>query len=158
VSRDRINGNALFGYPYSQIVCTILRLRNLPCLKESSVSLVCNAYQLAKSHHLPYHNSIYRTTMSLEITHSNIWGLAPISIGGYRCYISFIDDFKKFTWIYLQRFNTFFSNFKSTLSDSLTRKLDMFSSIHVESIKNFIITFITSLDIAYCVSCTHTHQ
>jgi hypothetical protein len=39
--------------------------------------------------------------MSLEITHSNIWGLAPISIGGYRYYISFTDEFPKFTWIYL---------------------------------------------------------
>jgi hypothetical protein len=35
--------------------------------------------------------------MSLEIIHSDVWGPAPIYIGGYKYYISLIDDFMKFT-------------------------------------------------------------
>jgi hypothetical protein len=93
--------HARFGHPSPQIVRSILRLKNLPCLKESSVSSVCNAYQLAKSHQVPYNTSIRRTTMPLEIIHSDVWGPAPICVGGYKYYISFIDDFTKFTWIYL---------------------------------------------------------
>jgi hypothetical protein len=89
--------HARFGHPSSLIVRCILRLNNLPCLKESSVSSVCNACQLAKSHQLPYNTSIHRTTMPLEIIHSDVWGPAPISVGGYKYYISFIDDFTKFT-------------------------------------------------------------
>jgi hypothetical protein len=41
--------HARFGHPSSQIVRFILHLNNLPCLKESSVSSVCNTCQLAKS-------------------------------------------------------------------------------------------------------------
>jgi hypothetical protein len=65
------------------------------------VSSVCNACQLAKSHQLPCNTSIHRTTMPLEIIHSDVLGPAPISDGGYKYYINFIDDFTKFTWIYL---------------------------------------------------------
>jgi hypothetical protein len=65
------------------------------------VSSVCNAYQLAKSHQVPYNTSIHCTTMPLEIIHSNVWGPTPISVGGYKYYISFIDDFTKLTLTYL---------------------------------------------------------
>jgi hypothetical protein len=61
------------------------------------VSSICNVCQLAKSHELLYNTSTHRTTMSLEIIHSDVWGPAPIYIGGYKYYISLIDDFTKFT-------------------------------------------------------------
>jgi hypothetical protein len=88
-------------HPSPQIIRSIINLNNLPCLKESGVSSVCNACQLAKSHQVPYNTSIHCTTMPLEIIHSNVWGLTPISVGGYKYYISFIDDFTKLTLIYL---------------------------------------------------------
>jgi hypothetical protein len=64
--------HARFGHPSPQIVRSILCLNNLPCLKESSVSSVCNACQLAKSHYLPYNTYIHRTTMPLKIVHSDV--------------------------------------------------------------------------------------
>jgi hypothetical protein len=93
--------HARFGHPSSQIVRSILRLNNLPCLKESSVSSVCNACQLAKSHQLPYNTSIHCTTLPLQIIHSDVWSPAPIYVSRYKYYINSIDDFRKFTWIYL---------------------------------------------------------
>jgi histone deacetylase 1/2 len=93
--------HARFGHPSPQVVRSILRLNNLPCSKESTLSSVCNACQLGKSHQLPYNISIHHTTMPLELIHSDVWGPAPPSVGGFRYYISFIDDFTKFTWIYL---------------------------------------------------------
>jgi hypothetical protein len=65
------------------------------------MSTVCNACQLAKSHQLPYSSSIHHSTKPLELIFSDVWGPAPTSVGGYKYYISFIDDFSKFTWIYL---------------------------------------------------------
>ena len=93
--------HARFGHPSPQVVRSILRLNNLLCLKDTSLSSICNACQLAKSHQLPYTHSIHRTTMPLELIHSDVWGPAPISVGGFRYYISFVDDFTHFTWIYL---------------------------------------------------------
>jgi hypothetical protein len=53
------------------------------------------------SHQLPYANSVHHSSSPLELIFSDVWGPAPCSIGGYKYYISFIDDFSKFSWIYL---------------------------------------------------------
>jgi hypothetical protein len=39
----------------------------------------------------------------LELVFSDVWGPAPDSVGRYKYYISIIDDFSKFTWIYLSK-------------------------------------------------------
>ncbi|PKU63556.1 Retrovirus-related Pol polyprotein from transposon TNT 1-94 [Dendrobium catenatum] len=56
---------------------------------------------MAKSHRL--HSSLSQSVTNnlFALVHSDIWG--PFSIPsshGFRYYISFIDDFSKFTWIY----------------------------------------------------------
>jgi hypothetical protein len=89
--------HAQFGHPSSQVIRSLLSLHNLPCLQKSSMSSVCNACQLAKSHQLPYNNSIHRSTSPLELIFSDVWCHVPTSVGGFKYYISFIDDFSKFT-------------------------------------------------------------
>jgi hypothetical protein len=42
----------------------------------------------------------------LELTYSNVWGPALESVGRYKYYISFTDDYSKFTWIYLLKFKS----------------------------------------------------
>jgi histone deacetylase 1/2 len=37
----------------------------------------------------------------LEQIFSDVWGPTPLSVGKHSYYVSFIDDFSKFTWIYL---------------------------------------------------------
>lgn len=97
--------HARFGHPSSHIVQSILHLNNLPCARESRLS-VCNACQLAKSHQLPYSRSTHVSTFHLELVFSDVWGPAPQSVGGYKYYISFIDDFSKFSWIYMMHDRT----------------------------------------------------
>jgi hypothetical protein len=37
----------------------------------------------------------------LELVFSDVWGPAPNSVGKNNYYVSFIDDYSKFTWIFL---------------------------------------------------------
>jgi histone deacetylase 1/2 len=41
------------------------------------------------------------STSPLELVFSDVWGPALESFGRFKYYVSFIDDYSKFTWIYL---------------------------------------------------------
>jgi histone deacetylase 1/2 len=62
---------------------------------------VCDSCQQAKSHQLPYPISTSVSTVPLQLIFSDVWGPAPTSGGHHNYYVSFIDDYSKFTWIYL---------------------------------------------------------
>jgi hypothetical protein len=70
---------------------------------------MCDACQQAKSHQLPYLTSTSVSHHPLELIFSVVcvWeGGAPESSGRYKYYVSFIDDYSKFTWIYLLKFKS----------------------------------------------------
>jgi hypothetical protein len=67
---------------------------------------VCNACQHAKSHELPFSISNHKSQFSLELVYSDVWGPVSTSTGGYKYYVSFVDDYSKFTWIYLLKFKS----------------------------------------------------
>jgi hypothetical protein len=94
------------GHPAAPIVQKIISSFNLPCHVESIKESVCDACQQAKSHQLPYPKSSSQSNFSLELVFSDVWGPAPISAGHYKYYVSFIDDYSKFTWIYFLKFKS----------------------------------------------------
>jgi hypothetical protein len=67
---------------------------------------VCNACQQVKSHQLPYPTSTSIPNHPLELVFSDVWGVAPESADHFKYYVSFIDDYSKFTWIYLIKFKS----------------------------------------------------
>jgi hypothetical protein len=79
----------------------ILGKHNLPCVRDTTSMSVCDSCQKAKSHQLPYPISSSVSTVPLQLVFSDVWGPAPTSVGRHNYYISFIDDYSKFTWIYL---------------------------------------------------------
>jgi hypothetical protein len=93
--------HARLGHPASSIVRFTVSKNSLPCVSDSSLDLVCDACQQAKSHQLPYPKSSSVSTSLLELIFSDVWGPACDSIGMNKYYVSFIDDFIKFAWIYL---------------------------------------------------------
>jgi histone deacetylase 1/2 len=57
---------------------------------------------MGKAHrlHSPMSHTVYTTP--LELVYSDLWGPSPSpSKLGYHYYISFVDAYSKFTWIYL---------------------------------------------------------
>ena len=79
-----------------------LKNSSLPVSEESNKDpgTVCDACQQGKSHQLPYPKSSSVSSHPLEIVYSDVWGPACLSSGGFKFYVSFIDDFSKFTWLY----------------------------------------------------------
>jgi histone deacetylase 1/2 len=66
---------------------------------ESNKESVRDACQM--SHQLPYPKSTSESTSPLELVFSDVWGPASESFGSFKYYVIFIDDYNKFTWIYL---------------------------------------------------------
>lgn len=55
-----------------------------------------------------------------------MWGAAPESVGRKKYYVSFIDDYSKFVWIYLlkQKYDVFsvFHDFQQLVDERLFNK------------------------------------
>jgi hypothetical protein len=103
------------GHASAPIISKVISMNNLPCLDESNKESVCDACQKVKSHQLPYPKSHSVSSKPLELVFSDVWGPPPISVGRNRYYVSFINDYNKYVWIYLikhksevfQKFNEF---------------------------------------------------
>jgi hypothetical protein len=85
------------GHPSSSIMHKVVSHNNLPCLSESNNESVCDACQKAKNHQLPHGISLSMSSAPLELVFSDVWGATPKYVGGKKYYVSFIDDFSKFT-------------------------------------------------------------
>jgi hypothetical protein len=97
----------------------------------------------------------------LELVFSDVWGPAPTSVGKYNYYVSFIDDFSKFTWIYLirhksevfQRFHEF-QNLVERMFDTKIKTMQTDWGGEYQKLNSFF----QRISISHHVSCPHTHQ
>ena len=147
------------GHPSSVIVKYILSKNKLSY--EPSVESVCDPCQQAKSHQLPYPISVSASTSPLQIIFSDVWGPAPTSVGRFSYYVSFIDDYSKFTWIYLlkKRSDVFqvFINFQNLVERKLNSKIIAMQTDWGGEYEK-LNSFFQQIGISHHVSCPHTHQ
>ena len=133
---------------------------SLPCLDSVNES-VCNACQQAKSHQLPFPVSSSVSHHPLELVFSDVWGPAPESVGRKKYYVSFIDDFSKFTWIYLLQFKSQvfqkFKEFQVMVERLFDRKILAMQTDWGGEYQT-LNTFFSKIGIVHHVSCPHTHQ
>ena len=94
------------GHPASPVVHHIVSNNELPCTSDSTHEYVCDACQQAKAHQLPYPISTSESSAPLDLVFSDVWGPALESVGRKQYYVSFIDDYSKFTRIYLIKFKS----------------------------------------------------
>jgi histone deacetylase 1/2 len=118
--------NHCLGNPSSFVVNKILKKHNISFSPEIN-TYICDPCQLAKSHQLPYLVSTSVSTVPWEQVFSDVWGPAPLFVGKYSYYVSFIDDFSKFTWIYLLKKSSevhqVFLNFQQLVERKFDRKI-----------------------------------
>jgi hypothetical protein len=88
------------GHPSSSIVQSVISSNKLASTP-SPLSLVCDSCQRAQIHQLSFNKSTHVTYAPLQLVHTDVWGPAVTSVGGFRYYVSFVDDFSRFTWLYL---------------------------------------------------------
>jgi hypothetical protein len=95
------------GHRSFSIVQRAVKDSDLPYLAQEIKDSMCDACQRAKNHQLPYPKSISISKQPLELVFFfDVWGPSPKSAGRYKYYVSFIDDYNKFTWIYLIQFRS----------------------------------------------------
>jgi hypothetical protein len=115
------------GHASTSIVQQVLSRHKISFASDSNNKQVCDACQKGKSHQLPYPKSTSVSTSPLDLVFSDFWGPAPTSVGRFNYYVSFIDDYSKFTWIYLLRHKSevfqCFSDFQNLVERQFNKKI-----------------------------------
>jgi histone deacetylase 1/2 len=101
------------------------------------------------------------STSSLELVFSDVWGPASESFGCFKYYVSFIDDYSKFTWIHLLKkksdvFQKFcdFQNHVERLFDKKILAMQTDWGGEYQKLNSFF----QHVGISHLVSCPHAHQ
>jgi hypothetical protein len=149
------------GHPSLKLVRKILSSFQLPVSK-STITDPCSACLSSKSKQLPFSASLSRSTCPLELSHTDVWGPAPIcSKSGFKYYVSFLDDFSRYTWLYpiycKGDVTRIFQKFKNYVECFFKEKIRTVQSDWGGEYRPFH-TLLQSLGISHRVSCPHTHQ
>jgi hypothetical protein len=119
------------GHPNAKILQSVLPTlpsHNVASVDSNTSNSFCKHCVLGKMTRLPFSPSCTKFTAPVQLVHSDVWGPAPItSINGTRFYVSFIDDFSKFTWFFPLKHKSqvlpTFIHFKTTIENLLNHKL-----------------------------------
>jgi histone deacetylase 1/2 len=149
------------GHPSTQIVQKVISSHKLLFVPDESSKHICDACQQGKIHQLPYPKSTSVSTGPLDLVFSDVWGPTPTSIGRFNYYVSFIDDFSKFTWIYFLRHKSevfqCFRDFQNSVERQFDRKIRSMQTDwggEYQSLNQFF----KRIGITHLVSCPHAHQ
>jgi hypothetical protein len=89
--------------------------------------------QLAKQPALPFNNSESIASATFDLIHSDVWGLSPVpTVGGSRYFVIFVDNFSRYTWIYLMKncseVLTIYSDFAKMIQTQYSKAIKVFFS------------------------------
>jgi len=83
---------------FAAMSCSYPSLFNA-CPRES---LICDACEFARHTRVPYPSLGLRCNKPFDVIHSDVWGPCEVySISGHRWFVTFIDGFSRYTWLYL---------------------------------------------------------
>jgi len=118
---------------------------------------------LSKSTRLPFPSSTSYSVKPFDLVHSDVWGPVIESFDGYKYFITFVDDFSCFTWLYLLKTKsevaTVFQNFHHLVHTQFSSKIKILRSDNgSEYMSNIMIQYLSMHDIIHQTSCVHTPQ
>ncbi|KAJ0046336.1 hypothetical protein Pint_05309 [Pistacia integerrima] len=94
------------GHPNSAILSHIINSGLLGNKDQFSfpLSFDCSTCKLGKSKSLSFPSHGSHANRCFDLIHSDVWGFSPvISHANYKYFVTFIDDYTKYTWIYFLR-------------------------------------------------------
>ncbi|KAG8492721.1 hypothetical protein CXB51_010467 [Gossypium anomalum] len=109
------------GHPCNKIVISVLRKCNMDA-SNIKLSSICSACQLGKFHKLPFSPSFTVYSAPFELIVAYVWGPASITSEGHSYYISFVDAYSRYTWLYLIK----------NKSEALAKFLHLYKFIEVQ--------------------------
>jgi len=137
----------------------ILKECNIPCPKHKQF---CHSCAVGKTHQLPFQSSDTVYTKPLQLVYVDIWGPSPVcASNGARYYISFMDAFSKYTWLYLlhhkSQATAAFHRFKAFSEKQTGYTL---KSIQFGNAKEFLTlqTYFKENGINHRLICPYTHE
>ena len=101
-------------------------------------------------------------TAPLQLVHSDLWGpTTDPSYNGYKYYISFVDAFSRFTWIYFLKQKSdaleVFKLFKSQVELQFNHKLKVLQTDWVGEFRPFT-NLLSQLGVIHRHPCPHSHE
>jgi hypothetical protein len=94
------------GHPNSVVLSHMLNsglLGNKEHISKN-LSFDCSVCKLGKSKTLSFSSHGSRAKKCFDVVHSDVWGISPvISHARYKYFVTFIDDFSRYTWVYFLR-------------------------------------------------------
>ena len=115
-------------------------------------------------HQLSFSVSNKRVTAPFALVHSNLWGPAPIqSSTGFKYYLVLVDEFTKFTWVYLLKHKSdtlqVFTDFHAMIQTQFSLPLQVLrTDCGGEFTSNKFNQLCATKGIVHQVSCPHTPQ
>lgn len=96
------------GHPSLPIMKQIVQgCNNFQKLNTVAYIPFCDSCQLGKMHKMHFSSTDIKTKTPLELVHTDLWGPSPLQTAlGYKYYISFVDDFTRYTWIFPLKFKS----------------------------------------------------
>lgn len=148
------------GHPSTPVLHKVLSIVH-PTIKCNSISF-CEACKIGKLHQFSFKLSINKTTAPFELLYSDVWGPSFYSsLDGYRYYVSFVDDFTKYTWIFpmhvkseVQSIFTCFNAYVQRVFDTKIKSIQTDMGSEYKPLYNLF----QQLGIIRGHSCPHTHQ
>ena len=106
----------------------------------SNKSFDCMPCQFGKQTALPFNNSVSHALSSFDLIHSDVQGSSPISTpGGSRYFVIFVDDFSRYTWIYLfkNRYELYqiYRDFTKMIKTRFSKPIKVFRSDNAQEYK-----------------------